>query len=649
MIEFNQVSLQRGIKPLLEQADLRIHDGQKLALIGANGAGKSSLFALLLGELGIDQGDLYLPSGWRIAHMAQEVEASERSALDYVIDGDKEYRQIEQGLATADCDNELADWHSKMDAHGGYNIHVQAEQLLHGLGFMQQDMARPVSDFSGGWRIRLNLAQALMTPSDLMLLDEPTNHLDLDATLWLEQWLKKYQGTLLFISHDRDFIDGVADHIVHLHQCKLTSYPGNYSAYERIRAERLAQQQVMHEKQQERIAQIEKFVTRFKAKASKAKQAQSRIKELERMELIAPAHVDSPFSFEIPCAEKVSTPLLHIEDADIGYQNDGQYLAILNKQNVSLVPGHRIGLLGANGAGKSTLIKTLCEELPMLAGQRHEGEHLKLGYYAQHQLESLDVKASPVLMIQRLSPEATEQEIRNFLGGFDFRGDKALEACEPFSGGEKARLALALVAWQKPNLLIMDEPTNHLDIEMREALTLALQNFPGAIVVVSHDRHLLKATVDEYWLVEDGKVDTFDGDLNDYHKHVQNKQAAAATHAAQTAGLIGGSKDESGSVKEPKSSGLSAQEKKEQKRQEAERRQRLAPMRKELNKLESKMEKLQAKLDDIENQLADTSLYEAERKADLQTLLQQQGELKGELEEAEMAWMELSEEMEAAE
>jgi len=649
MIEFNQVSLQRGIKPLLEQADLRIHDGQKLALIGANGAGKSSLFALLLGELGIDQGDLYLPSGWRIAHMAQEVEASERSALDYVIDGDKEYRQIEQGLATADCDNELADWHSKMDAHGGYNIHVQAEQLLHGLGFMQQDMARPVSDFSGGWRIRLNLAQALMTPSDLMLLDEPTNHLDLDATLWLEQWLKKYQGTLLFISHDRDFIDGVADHIVHLHQCKLTSYPGNYSAYERIRAERLAQQQVMHEKQQERIAQIEKFVTRFKAKASKAKQAQSRIKELERMELIAPAHVDSPFSFEIPCAEKVSTPLLHIEDADIGYQNNGQNLAILNKQNVSLVPGHRIGLLGANGAGKSTLIKTLCEELPMLAGQRHEGEHLKLGYYAQHQLESLDVKASPVLMIQRLSPEATEQEIRNFLGGFDFRGDKALEACEPFSGGEKARLALALVAWQKPNLLIMDEPTNHLDIEMREALTLALQNFPGAIVLVSHDRHLLKATVDEYWLVEDGKVDTFDGDLNDYHKHVQNKQAAAATHAAQTAGLIGGSKDESGSVKEPKSSGLSAQEKKEQKRQEAERRQRLAPMRKELNKLESKMEKLQAKLDDIENQLADTSLYEAERKADLQTLLQQQGELKGELEEAEMAWMELSEEMEAAE
>ena len=527
MIEFNQVSLQRGIKPLLEKADLRIHDGQKLALIGANGAGKSSLFALLLGELGVDQGDLYLPSGWRIAHMAQEVEASQRSAVDYVIDGDKVYREIEHGIETATCDNELAEWHGKMDLHGGYNIKVQAEQLLHGLGFKQSDMDSPVSGFSGGWRIRLNLAQALMTPSDLLLLDEPTNHLDLDATLWLEQWLNKYQGTLLFISHDRDFIDGVADHIVHLNQCTLTSYPGNYSAYERIRAERLAQQQVMHEKQQVRIAEIEQFVTRFKAKASKAKQAQSRVKELERMELIAPAHVDSPFKFEFPCHDKVSTPLLNIEEADIGYpaKDGGKALAILNKQNVSLVPGHRIGLLGANGAGKSTLIKTLVEELPQLSGLRHEGEHLKLGYYAQHQLESLDVKASPILMIQRLSPQATEQEIRNFLGGFDFRGDKALDICEPFSGGEKARLALALVAWQKPNLLIMDEPTNHLDIEMREALTMALQTFAGAIVIVSHDRHLLKATVDEYWLVEDGKVQSFEGDLHDYHKHVQAKQA----------------------------------------------------------------------------------------------------------------------------
>ena len=635
MIEFNQVSLQRGIKPLLENASLRIHDGQKLALIGANGAGKSSLFSLLLGELGIDQGDLQLPSGWRIAHMAQEAIASARSALDYVIDGDQEFRSIEAGIANAQSDQELAEWHSRMDAHNGYNIRVTAEQLLHGLGFSQSEMGQPVSDFSGGWRIRLNLAQALMTPSDLMLLDEPTNHLDLDATVWLEQWLSRYQGTLLFISHDRDFIDGVADHIVHLHQCQLTVYPGNYSAYERIRAERLAQQQVMHEKQQVRIAEIEKFVTRFKAKASKARQAQSRIKELERMELIAPAHVDSPFQFSIPCAEKVSTPLLTLDQADMGYADGSTQKAILKNQSLSFVPGHRIGLLGANGAGKSTLIKTLCEELPLLSGERTTGEHLRLGYYAQHQLESLDLNASPLLMIQRLSPDATEQEIRNFLGGFDFRGDKALEECAPFSGGEKARLALALVAWEKPNLLIMDEPTNHLDIEMREALTLALQNFPGAIVLVSHDRHLLKATADEYWLVENGCVSSFDGDLTDYHKHVQNQQQSVTASAAEETTSASGK--------------VSAQDKKEQKRLEAERRQRLAPMRKELTKLEKQMEKLQSNLDDIEHQLADTSLYEAERKSDLQKLLQSQGEMKGELEEVEMAWMELSEAMEEAE
>ena len=651
MIEFNQVSLHRGIKPLLKHADLRIHDGQKLALIGPNGAGKSSLFALLLGELGVEEGDLYLPTGWRIAHMAQEVEASQRCAVDYVIDGDKTYRQIEHGIETATCDNELANWHSKMDAHNGYNIKVQAEQLLHGLGFKQSDMTKPVSGFSGGWRIRLNLAQALMTPSDLLLLDEPTNHLDLDATLWLEQWLNRYQGTLLFISHDRDFIDGVADHIVHLHQLLLTSYPGNYSAYERIRAERLAQQQVMHDKQQVRIAEIEKFVTRFKAKASKAKQAQSRVKELERMELIAPAHVDSPFSFSFACADKVSTPLLNLENADIGYQiKDDEALAILHKQNVSLVPGHRIGLLGANGAGKSTLIKTLCEELPQLSGKRHEGEHLKLGYYAQHQLETLDVKASPMLMIQRITPSATDQEVRNFLGGFDFRGDKALDICEPFSGGEKARLALALVAWQKPNLLIMDEPTNHLDIEMREALTMALQTFAGAIVIVSHDRHLLKATVDEYWLVEDGKVQSFDGDLHDYHKHVQAKQADS--NSVSGTGQLASNPNSADNVSDEssnKATGISAQDRKEQKRLDAERRKRLAPMRKELNKLEGCMEKLQSTLETWENQLSDTALYEADRKADLQKILQQQGDAKSELEEVEMKWMDLSEKMEAAE
>ena len=623
--------MQRGTQMLLKDASLRIHDGQKLALIGPNGAGKSSLFALLNGELGVDGGDLYIPSKWRIAHMKQEVEASERSAVDYAMDGDSVYRQIEAGIANAQSDNELADWLDKMDQHQGYQVPVKAEQLLHGLGFSKDELKRPVKSFSGGWRIRLNLAQALMMPSDLMLLDEPTNHLDLEATMWLEQYLKNYPGTLLFISHDRDFIDGVADHIVHLHNQSLTQYPGNYSAYERIRAEKLAQQQSVYEKQQERVAEIEKFVTRFKAKASKAKQAQSRLKELQRMELIAPAHVDSPFRFEFPCYEKMSTPLLAIDHAALGYDDK----TILPDVKLSIVPGHRVGLLGPNGAGKSTLLKTLCNEISMVSGERSEGEHLRIGYYAQHQLESLDVKATGLLILQRLKPKASEQEIRNFLGGFGFHGDRALEVIEPFSGGEKARLALACVAWMKPNLLILDEPTNHLDIEMREALTLALQNFPGAILVVSHDRHLLKATVDEYWLVDNGKVQEFEGDLDDYHQYLQNRdEISAETDNASAA---------QAKAEKP------AVDRKEQKRLEAERRQRLAPLRKKQQAAEKLMEKLQAQLSDIEEKLADSGIYDAERKDELNTLLQQQGKVKSELDDAEAEWMELTEQLEEAE
>ena len=624
--------MQRGTQMLLKDASLRIHDGQKLALIGPNGAGKSSLFALLNGELGVDGGDLYIPPKWRIAHMKQEVEASERSAVDYAMDGDSVYRQIEAGIANAQSDNELADWLDKMDQHQGYQVPVKAEQLLHGLGFSKDELKRPVKSFSGGWRIRLNLAQALMMPSDLMLLDEPTNHLDLEATMWLEQYLKNYPGTLLFISHDRDFIDGVADHIVHLHNQSLTQYPGNYSAYERIRAEKLAQQQSVYEKQQERVAEIEKFVTRFKAKASKAKQAQSRLKELQRMELIAPAHVDSPFRFEFPCYEKMSTPLLAIDHAALGYGDK----TILPDVKLSIVPGHRVGLLGPNGAGKSTLLKTLCNEISMVSGERSEGEHLRIGYYAQHQLESLDVKATGLLILQRLKPKASEQEIRNFLGGFGFHGDRALEVIEPFSGGEKARLALACVAWMKPNLLILDEPTNHLDIEMREALTLALQNFPGAILVVSHDRHLLKATVDEYWLVDNGLVQEFEGDLDDYHHYLNQRDTEAAAPAGSTT---------TATAKEDKP----VVDRKEQKRLEAERRQRLAPLRKKQQAAEKEMEKLQSQLSGIEEKLSDAGLYDADRKNELNDLLLQQGKVKSALEDIEMEWMELTEQLEDAE
>lgn len=621
MIELNQVSLQRGVNMLLKDASLRIHDGQKIALIGANGAGKSTLFALLNGEMPVDGGDLLMPPKWRIAHMRQEVESSTRSALDYAIDGDAVFRELEQRIACAANDHELAQHLADMDAHQGYHIPVKAQQLLHGLGFAQEQMHLPVNSFSGGWRIRLNLAQALMMPSDLMLLDEPTNHLDLEATLWLEGYLKGYPGTLLFISHDRDFIDSVASHIVHLHQQTLTLYPGNYSAYERMRAEKLAQQQSQYEKQQVRIAEIDDFVRRFRAKATKAKQAQSRLKELERMERIAPAHVDSPFQFKFPCYEKMSAPLLTLDQADLGYAGK----TILPKVRLSIVPGHRIGLLGPNGAGKSTLLKTLCSELPMQSGQRSQGEHLRIGYFAQHQLEALDTQASGLLILQRLRPQASEQEIRNFLGGFGFHGDKALEIIAPFSGGEKARMALACVAWQTPNLLILDEPTNHLDIEMREALTLALQHFPSAILVVSHDRHLLKATVDEYWLVDNGKVQAFDGDLDDYHAYIQAKDSEAASPA------------------ESSKPGL---DRKEQKRLEAEARQRLAPLKKEQQKCEKRLEELGAHLAAIEEKMADTGLYEAARKDELHKLLHQQAQLKAEQEEVEMRWMELSEALE---
>lgn len=625
MIELNNISLQRGINTLLKNTSLRINDGQKIAIIGPNGAGKSTLFALLTGELGLDAGELNMPPKWRISHMRQEVDASSRSALDYTMDGDSIFRNLEKRIANATDDNDLAHWLSEMDSHQGYKVPVAAQQLLHGLGFSQDEMNKPVNSFSGGWRIRLNLANALMMPSDLLLLDEPTNHLDLEATMWLEQWLKGYQGTLLFISHDRDFIDSVASHIVHFHQQQLTLYPGNYSAYERIRAEKLAQQQSQYEKQQERVAEIEKFVARFRAQATKAKQAQSRLKELQRMELIAPAHVDSPFKFEFPCYEKMSAPLLAIDNADLGYAGR----IVLPKVKLSIVPGHRIGLLGPNGAGKSTLLKTLCGEIPMLAGERSDGEHLRIGYFAQHQLEALDTSASGMLLLQRLRPKASEQEIRNFLGGFGFHGDKALEVIAPFSGGEKARMALACVAWLTPNLLIMDEPTNHLDIDMRSALTMALQYFPGAIVIVSHDRHLLKATVDEYWLVDQGKVTVFDGDLEDYHTYISQRPEDTPTDS----GNDSGSKP--------------SLDRKEQKRLDAEKRQRLAPLRKQQQTAEKQMEKLQAKLSDIEEKMADTGLYEAARKDELQTLLQNQGQLKSELEEVELQWMELSEELEA--
>ena len=515
MIRLQNLTLQRGPQRLLEDAELTLHAGQKAGLIGANGAGKSSLFALLRGELHPDSGDCFLPADWRIAHMRQEVDTLERLAVDYVLDGDLRLRQVQRDLAAAEAAHDgaaQARYHSELDSADGYTADARARKLLAGLGFTNEQMDRQVGDFSGGWRMRLNLAQALMCPSDLLLLDEPTNHLDLDAIIWLEEWLKSYPGTLMLISHDRDFLDAVVDHVAHVDQRKITLYRGGYSAFERARAERLAQQQQAYEKQQAQRAHMESYIARFKAQATKARQAQSRIKALERMEELTAAHVDSPFDFVFRESQKISSPLIDLSDARLGYGDK----AVLEKVKLQLTPGARIGLLGPNGAGKSTLIKNLAGELSPLSGRLTRGENTVVGYFAQHQLDSLDSKASPLLHLQRLAPTEREQTLRDFLGGFDFRGARIDEPVLNFSGGEKARLALALIAWDRPNLLLLDEPTNHLDLEMRLALTMALQEFSGAVLVVSHDRHLLKSTTDNFYLVADGKVEEFDGDLEDY-------------------------------------------------------------------------------------------------------------------------------------
>ncbi len=639
MLTISNLSLQRGGVWLLENASATIQPGQRVAIVGANGAGKSSLFQLLLGQLSPEHGEVSIPGGCRIAHMAQEVEASSRTARDYVLDGDIILRDLEAKLARAEQqgdDLESARLHGELDVHEAWSAPRRAEALIRGLGFSDADADRPVSDFSGGWRIRLNLAQALMMPSDLLLLDEPTNHLDLDACLWLENWLRRYPGTLLFISHDRDFMDRVATQVIHFDHRNLETYTGNYSAFEGQRSERLAQQQAGYERQQARIEEIQKFIDRFRAKATKARQAQSRIKALERMEKIAPAHVDSPFSFEFPVADKVSSPLLSIRHGRGGHGER----TVLEDINITLLPGSRIGLLGPNGAGKSTLIDALRGEASLLGGERSTGEHLAIGYFAQHQLETLDLDASPFLHLQRLAPAASEQKVRNFLGGFDFHGDDALAPVRSFSGGEKARVALAIIAWQKPNLLLLDEPTNHLDLEMRQALTLALQNFDGAIVVVSHDRHLLRNTVDQFWLVNDGRVTEYDGDLEDYERWLADRRKEVETPAPASSGAAPG---------EDVAAGSNAEDRKARKRAEAELRQKLSPYRKQQKKLETDMDKLQQQLIALEEKLADPALYGEGQGARLKELLAEQGQARRQLEDIEAEWLEVSETVETLE
>ncbi|MEQ8314907.1 MAG: ATP-binding cassette domain-containing protein [Gammaproteobacteria bacterium] len=626
MISLNNVSLMRGNQLLFENASINLRVGQRTGIIGRNGAGKTSLFKALAQEIPIEQGSIELPNDLRTSTMSQETPGSKRSALEFVIDADKNYRQLEQALHKAEADddhNAMAHLHSDLENMDGYNISNRAEQLLSGLGFSTDQFDNPISSFSGGWRVRLNLAAALMCPSDLLMLDEPTNHLDLEATVWLEQWLQRYQGTLLIISHDRSFLDAVIDHVISFEGNKLVAYTGNYSAYEKLRAERMALQQAMHAKQQKRRDEIEAFVRRFRAKASKATQAQSRLKELNRMQDIAPAHVDSPFSFHFPELDQLPAFLMQIEKLAIGFDNP-----LVENINLGIRAETRIGLLGFNGSGKSTLLKVLAQQLKPMAGNITRAKKLNLGYYAQHQVDELNQQSTPFDLIQQLDPKASSQEIRNYLGGFDFRGERINEKIGIFSGGEKARLALAKVVRSKPNLLLMDEPTNHLDLEMVHALTVALQEYQGALIIVSHDRHLLGNTVDEFYSIHQGVFAEFNGDLKDYEKWLSKQESSGAI-----------SNDGRRVGAEPKL------DKKQQRQEAAAKREQQAPLRKQEKQLEREIDKINKALKKLEEQLADSSLYDDANKTKLTEILQKQGELKSELAEIEEDWMEIMEKL----
>jgi len=625
MLNFKNLSLRRSTRELLHNVNCTIHQGQKVGITGANGTGKSSLFALIRNELHADAGDFSLPPKTIIAHVAQEASAVDAEAIEYVMDGDIEMRALQKKITQAEQDNDgerLANLYMQMESIDGYRARSRAAILMHGLGFSTPQETNSVRSFSGGWRMRLNLAQALMCRSDLLLLDEPTNHLDLEAVIWLEDWLRNYSGTLLLISHDRDFLDKITTHIAHIEQNELTLYTGNYTAFEVRRAEKLANQQAAYEKQQREVAHMQSFITRFKAKATKARQAQSRVKALERMELIAQAHVDSPFDFEFKAPDKMPGMLLKLDKAAAGYDDK----PLLDEIDLLISAGDRVGLLGHNGAGKSTLIKLLAGELSIQKGERTDAKDLSIGYFAQHQLEQLDGEASPLLHLQRLDSRATEKDLRNFLGGFAFVGDAALSAVAPMSGGEKARLVLALLVFQRPNLLLLDEPTNHLDLEMRHALSVALQDYVGAMVIVSHDRHLLRTVTDTLLLVDAGKVTCFDGDLEDYRQWVKDSL-----------------KEQNNSVSVQVRPQLN---KKQQRQDAAEARKLLKPLTNKLNTLEKKIDKLNQDQAKIQTLLADNSIYDDGNKLELKKLLAQQTSVTQDLSQFEEEWLVISEEIE---
>jgi len=626
------LTLRRGTKVLLDGAEFVVHPGERVGIVGKNGAGKSSLFALLTGALDLDAGNVNLPAGWRIASVKQELDADDRPAREFVIDGDTHLRELQARRAelTDDQGTQIAEVEAALIEAGAWSAASRAEQLLAGLGFKPSEWMLPVESFSGGWRMRLALASALMAPSELLLLDEPTNHLDLDAMLWLEKWLGAYPGTVMLISHDTEFLDAVAKSILHFDHAKLVRYRGGYGDFLTQRAERLRQTNIAYERQTRETARLQGFIDRFKAKASKAKQAQSRVKALARMQVLAPLHAEAGIDIRIPSPDQVPDPLLTLEHLSAGYTDaDGNAIPILRDVTLMVRAGSRVGVLGANGAGKSTLIKTLAEEIPVQAGERRASRGLAIGYFHQHQLDMLDVDSTPIAHLARLAPETREQELRNYLGGFGFSGDTVTSKVGPMSGGEKARLALSLIVWQKPNLLLLDEPSNHLDVETRDALAAALADFGGSMLLVSHDRHLLRTTVDSFWIVADGAVREFDGDLEDYRDWLAARNAGERAVAAR----------ESAEGSEP------VVDRKAQRRAEAEQRQRLSALRKPLEsklvKVEAEMEKLRTKLHALDAIIADADLYSDARRAERQKVMAEHGEHGKRMDELEEQWLEI--------
>ena len=633
MITINDLDFHLGNTVLFQSASAQISTGSKVGLVGRNGCGKSTFFSLLIGDYIPDGGSISIPGDWQIATVKQETPALEISAIDYVIEGDLKYQQLQRELESAVASNDgnrIAEIHTELEIIDAYTIKSRSSALLIGLGFTQEDLERPVKEFSGGWRMRLNLAQALIVKSDLLLLDEPTNHLDLDAEIFLESFLKSYRGTLVIISHDRDFLDHTVNKILNIENYRLTAYTANYTEYEIQKAEKITLQNAMYEKQQRAIAHMQSFVERFRYKATKAKQAQSRLKALERMEKIAAVHAESPFHFSFRTPDSLPNPLITMDNISLGY---GEHV-VIKKLRFNLVSGARIGLLGKNGAGKSTFIKFLAGELAPLSGDVTFSKGIKTGYFAQHQLERLRLNESALKHMQLLAPRTPEQELRNYLGGFAFAGDKVLENVSTFSGGEKARLALALIVWEKPNILLLDEPTNHLDLNMREALTMALQDYEGALVVVSHDRHLLKSTTDNFYLVDDGIVDEFNGDLEDYQKYLLEKQKQ----------LI-----EQNNLKNQKKADLNKPKElswKEKKQLEYNFKNEIRPLKQQIARLDQQIAELTKKKAELEITLADNSIYNDENKSKLAELFTEQNDVTSKLEETEMLWLDLSEQLE---